>query len=60
MTLVSEMVILGRSLHAQPTVPHYICTVVGSQNTYNRELARKWTQYITSDVTFLTAGPAEG
>ena len=58
--VVGEIVILRRSLHAQSTVPQYICTVVGSQNTYNHDLDQKWTQCITSDVTFLTAGPTEG
>jgi hypothetical protein len=51
--VVDEMVIWGRPLHAQPPIPRYFYTVVGSQNTYNHDLGRKWTQYTTSDVTFL-------
>ena len=47
------LVILGRSLHAQPLIPRYVYVVLGSQNTNKHDLSRKWTQYMTSDVTFL-------
>ena len=50
--LVGEMVILERSVHAQPPIPRSYCTVVGSQNTHNHDLGRKWTYDMTSDVTF--------
>ena len=53
LVVVGGLVILGRSLHAQPLVPRYIYIVIGSQNTNKHDLSRKWTQYMTSDVTFI-------
>ena len=41
-SIVDEMVIFGRSLHTQPPIPRYFCTVVGSQNTHNHDLGRTW------------------
>ena len=51
--LGAEPVMFGRSLHTQPLIPRYLYTIIGSQNANKHDLSREWTQYMTSDVTFL-------